>query len=166
MLVDPAPPAAGSEAHHQGGSFSTQVPSYPQTCLLLPPLLPRNSSLLSAPTLLSLSLEQLEDCSEPGPALSLSERKVAAPLARRLSSSAAQPSIPCGADPPPSVLPFSQALLKHQAVIVRGCQNQHLGTRQNRLSSAFRTSDFLFFSVCKYSLDVLSLNTSKLSVNL
>ena len=105
--MDPAPPAAGSEAHHhQGGSFSTQV----GPCL--PLLLPRNSSLLSAPTLLSLSLEQLEDCSEPGPALSLSERKVAAPLARRLSSSAAQPSIPCGADPPPSVLPFSQALLK------------------------------------------------------
>ena len=103
MLVDPAPRAAGSEAHHQGGSFSTQVPSYPQTCLLLPPLLPRNSSLLSAPTLLSLSLEQLEDCSEPGPALSLSERKVAAPLARRLSSSAAQPSIPCGAVGPTTI---------------------------------------------------------------
>ena len=103
MLVDPAPRAAGSEAHHhQGGSFSTQVPG-PPTCLPLPLLLPGNSSLLSAPTLLSPSLEQLEDCSEPGPALSLSERKVAAPLARRLSSSAAQPSIPCGAVGPTTI---------------------------------------------------------------
>ena len=100
--MDPAPRAAGSEAHHhQGGSFSTQVPSSNLPCL--PLLLPGNSSLLSAPTLLSLSLEQLEDCSEPGPALSLSERKVAAPLARRLSSSAAQPSIPCGAVGPTTI---------------------------------------------------------------
>ena len=112
MLVDPAPRAAGSEAHHQGGSFSSLVPG-PPTCLAclsssletpLCSLLP----LCSPPPLsswrIARSLDQLCLC----PREKLQRRLPV--VCRAVRHNPPSRAVPW--DPPPSVLPFSQALLK------------------------------------------------------